>query len=109
MDCWSFAYQTTTDMEKTVFISLPVDELQSIIIDCVKICLKQHSQPITIPTQDNRQPVKLDRICQLLDISESTARAWMRSGKIPFKRKGRVLYFFEDEVLNSLEQPKRRA
>ena len=32
-------------MEKTVLISLPVEDLQTIIIDCVNSCLKHNKQP----------------------------------------------------------------
>jgi excisionase family DNA binding protein len=56
---------------------------------------------------EQETPVKIDRVCQLLQISLSTARTWVKEGKIPCKRKGKRVFFFESEVLASLEQPLR--
>lgn len=70
--------------------------------------IKEANVKAATPTPAQEVPVKIDRVCQLLNISVSTARIWMREGKLPFKRKGKRVFFYESEVLNSLEQPMGR-
>ncbi|MCK9410928.1 MAG: hypothetical protein M0Q53_01420 [Prolixibacteraceae bacterium] len=48
-------------MEKTVFISLPIEDLQTVIIDCVNSCLKNSKQV------HSEQPTETDR---WFDLSE---------------------------------------
>lgn len=67
------------------------------------------AKPHHTPKLETEAPVKIDRVCQLLQISLSTARMWVRQGKIPCKRKGTRVFFFESEVLKSLEQPLRKG
>ena len=42
-------------MDKTVFISLPIDDLQTVIIDCVNSCLKNNTQESKPTTEQPEQ------------------------------------------------------
>lgn len=51
------------------------------------------------------EPIKMEAVCRLLQVSDTTVRDWVRKGTLPCHRKGRRVYFFKSEVLKSLEQP----
>jgi excisionase family DNA binding protein len=51
------------------------------------------------------EPIKMEDVCRLLQVSDTTVRDWIRKGTLPCHRKGRRVYFFKSEVLKSLEQP----
>jgi excisionase family DNA binding protein len=64
--------------------------------------------PSADPTTDVELPISKKDVCRLLRCSEPTMTKWMAVGKIPFYRKGRRVYFFRSEILQSLEQPLTR-
>jgi excisionase family DNA binding protein len=68
----------------------------------------QEHQAQSATGNKTKKPVKIDRVCQLLGISESTARNWMREGILPYNRKGSRIFFYEEDVLASLEASKKR-
>lgn len=49
------------DMEKTVLISMPVEDLQSLIIECVRTGLKYTPQPGLKPQKTKLVPINKDR------------------------------------------------
>ncbi len=53
-------YQNLFDMDKTVFISLPIDDLQTVIIDCVNSCLKNNTQESKPTTEQPEQWLDLN-------------------------------------------------
>lgn len=63
---------------------------------------------LTISSKEEEAPISKKEVCRLLRCSEPTMTKWMATGKIPFRRKGRRVYFFKSEVLKSLEQPLKR-
>ena len=53
-------YQNLFDMHKTVFISLPIEDLQTVIIDCVNSCLKNNTQGSKPTTEQPEQWLALN-------------------------------------------------
>jgi excisionase family DNA binding protein len=51
------------------------------------------------------EPIRMEDVSRLLQVSDTTVRDWIRKGALPCHRKGRRVYFFKSEVLKSLEQP----
>jgi excisionase family DNA binding protein len=48
-------------------------------------------------------------VCELFKISRPTVNEWMKSGKLPYRRIGRRVYFVRQEVLAALQSFNRRA
>lgn len=77
------------------------------IADCIVRKL-MHYVPALANGNDQKQvdlPIKMRDVCRLLQVSDTTIRAWMAKGIIPFHRKGNRVFFFKAEVLKSLETP----
>ena len=64
---------------KTIMISFPIEEFQSIIIECVSNCLKQH-QPVQSPVEDE--------LPDIIDISEAVKETGYTEGYV-YEMKGR--------------------
>ncbi len=84
-------------MQKIVMINFPIEDLQTVITDCVNACLK-HSQP-TIPTTEV-QP-------DLIKIKEAESETGFKKGyiyelvskkAIPFHKCGHSLRFSRTEL-----------
>lgn len=59
----------------------------------------------TTPQQtEHRKPLNLDEVATLLDKSVSTIYAMTSEKRIPYRKRGNRLYFFEDEIMQWIEQ-----
>lgn len=98
-------------MEKTVFISLPIEDLQTVIIDCVNSCLKNSKQV------HNEQPTETDRWFDLNELciyhpdkpSKPTVYGWVNAGTIPVHKGGKKLRFLKSEIDNWLRQGRKKT
>lgn len=98
-------------MEKTVFISLPIEDLQTVIIDCVNSCLKNSKQV------HSEQPTETDRWFDLNDLinyhpdkpTKPTVYGWVNAGIIPVHKGGKKLRFLKSEIDNWLKQGRRKT
>jgi excisionase family DNA binding protein len=98
-------------MEKTVFISLPIEDLQTVIIDCVNSCLKNNKQ------MHNEQPTETDRWFSLNELcnyhpdkpTKPTVYGWVNAGLIPVHKGGKKLRFLKSEIDNWLKQGKKKT
>jgi excisionase family DNA binding protein len=98
-------------MEKTVFISLPIEDLQTVIIDCVNSCLKNSKQA------HNEQPTETDRWFNLSELcnyhpdkpSKPTVYGWVNAGIIPVHKGGKKLRFLKSEIDEWLKQGRKKT
>jgi len=93
-------------MERTVFISLPIEDLQSVIIDCVNSCLKNNKQDNNNPQPEKKKKYYTRKeTAALLHISLVTLNDYTNKGKLTSYKFGdrRVLYCC-DEVEATLKQ-----
>jgi len=90
-------------MQKTIFISLPIEELQEVITNCVNSCLEFTKQS---PAQ-NEQPINTKELCSFLGITTPTAIRWRKKGKLPFLQIGSRILYQKEKVLAALENKKR--
>lgn len=98
-------------MEKTVFISLPIEDLQTVIIDCVNSCLKNNKQA------HYEQPTETDRWLDLPGLciyhpdkpSKATVYGWVNAGTIPVHKGGKKLRFLKSEIDNWLKQGRKKT
>lgn len=96
-------------MEKTVFISLPIEDLQTVIIDCVNSCLRnnKHSQ--------HEQPKETDCWFDLNEFcayhpdkpSKPTVYGWVNAGIIPVHKGAKKLRFLKSEIDSWLKQGRK--
>lgn len=88
---------------ETIFISLPKEELQGLIIDCVNACLKHSPLPSTEVNNEIEQPISQNEAAKFLGKSRQTMIAWRKKGII----KGHVLsgrvFFLKSELLEALK------
>lgn len=96
-------------MDKTVFISLPVEELQSLIIDCVNSCLKYSQCSSKYPQVPTDQIFTVDQAADFLSLSKATIYAKASNGTIPYFKDGKRLYFSRAELMEHLRSKRRKT
>ena len=98
-------------MDKTIFISLPIEDFQTVIIDCVNSCLKFNKQV------QFEQPTEADRWFDLNELckyhpdkpSKPTVYGWVNAGTIPVHKGGKKLRFLKSEIDNWLRQGRKKT
>ena len=92
-------------MKDLVLTTLTRDELQALVIDSVKVCLK-HYAPQPKPRQPDDEPgeagqtyVSKRQAARLLDCSPSTVDNAARAGKLRRHYVGKSVRFLRSEVL----------
>lgn len=94
-------------MKDVVLISMPVNDLQTLIIDCVNACLKHYSPP---PSQSELSdlPDFLTRkqAAKMLSVSLGTLDTWTKEGRIKKHRAGGIVRFRKDELLANFKSLK---
>lgn len=98
-------------MEKTVFISLPIEDLQTVIIDCVNSCLKNSKQVHSEQPTDPDRWFDLTELCQYHPDkpTKSTVYGWVNAGTIPVHKGGKKLRFLKSEIDNWLKQGRKKT
>ena len=64
---------------------------------------------VTPQTQKKRLPIGIEQACQLISKAKPTVYTLVRKGLIPHFKQGKKLYFFEDELIQWIEEGKRRT
>ena len=85
-------------MEKTILISLPIEDLQTLIIDCVNTCLKYEEDRKVQHTQKNKELLTINEAAEYLSLATQTIYGLVNRSKIPFMKKGKRLYFSTSEL-----------
>ncbi len=98
-------------MEKTVFISLPIEDLQTVIIDCVNSCLKNSKQVHSEQHTEADRWFDLNELCIYLPDkpSKPTVYGWVNACTIPVHKGGKKLRFLKSEIDNWLKQGKKKT
>jgi excisionase family DNA binding protein len=94
-------------MESTVLISLPIEDLQVLIIDCVNSCLKHVPEKSSVFVEDQR--FHGDKaLAAYLSCSVQTINQLKKKGQITFHRLGRRCYYLRSEIDTSLQVQSRK-
>jgi hypothetical protein len=97
-------------MQKTVFISLPIEDLQTVIIDCVNSCLRnsKHNQVEQQPTENDCW-FDLNEFCAYHPDkpSKPTVYGWVNAGIIPVHKGAKKLRFLKSEIDSWLKQGRK--
>ena len=95
-------------MDKTVFISLPIEDLQTVIIDCVNSCLKNNKQANTEPTETDELFTVQDT-AKFLSLSVPTVYSLISKGELPVMKRSKRCYFSKVELINYLKQGRKKT
>lgn len=96
-------------MNKTVFISLPIEDLQTVIIDCVNTCLKNNKQTNPQTGELHEKPIPIQDAAQFLGLTVPTIYSKVSKGEVPVTKRGKRLYFFRSELLAYLREGRKKS
>lgn len=102
-------YQNLFDMDKTVFISLPIEDLQTVIIDCVNSCLKNNTQESKTPTEQPEQLLTIQEAAQFLNLTVPTIYSKVSKGELPVMKRSKRLYFSSVELMEYLKEGRKKS
>ena len=102
-------YQNLFDMNKTVFISLPIEDLQTVIIDCVNSCLKNNTQESKPTTEQPEQLLTIQEAAQFLNLTVPTIYSKVSKGELPVMKRSKRLYFSSTELMAYLKEGRKKS
>ena len=102
-------YQNLFDMNKTVFISLPIEDLQTVIIDCVNSCLKNNTQESKPTTEQPEQLLTIQEAAQFLNLTVPTIYSKVSKGELPVMKRGKRLYFSSTELIEYIKEGRKKS
>ena len=105
------SYQIIFDMDKTVFISLPIEDLQTVIIDCVNSCLKNNKQVNSQPTEKPEQLLTVQGAAEFLGLTVPTIYSKCSRNELPFMKlkRSKRLYFSSKELMEYLKEGRKKS
>jgi excisionase family DNA binding protein len=95
-------------MKKTIFISLPIEDLQTVIIDCVNSCLKNNKQEQSL-TNHQEQLFNVQKASEFLNLSVPTIYGKVSRNEIPYMKRGKRLYFSRTELMDYLKDGRKKS
>jgi excisionase family DNA binding protein len=103
-------YQNLFDMDKTVLISLPIEDLQTVIIDCVNSCLRNNKQESKAPTDQPEQLLTIDEVATLLHLTKPTVYSKVSKNELPgVCKQGKRLYFDRQTIIDWIRQGRKKS
>ena len=87
--------------------NLSAEELVRAIKDGIKEVL--HEAPTNSQNQENEeQLLSIEDVQEIFNVSKVTIHKWKKQGLIPYYKLNRKVYFKRSEVINSLQDKKRK-
>jgi excisionase family DNA binding protein len=102
-------YQNLFDMDKTVLISLPIEDLQTVIIDCVNSCLRNNKQESKPPTDQPEQLLTIQKAAEFLRLTVPTIYSKVSKREIPVMKRNNRLYFSRTELIEYLKEGRKKS
>ena len=102
-------YQNLFDMDKIVLISLPIEDLQTVIIDCVNSCLRNNKQESKAPTNQTEQLLTIQEAAEFLSLTVPTMYSKVSKGELPVMKRSKRLYFSRTELLDYLKEGRKKS
>lgn len=62
-----------------------------------------------ITTPEKRMPIDIDKACRIIQKAKPTIYALVRKGLLPSYKRGKKLFFFEDELIEWIAKGKRKT
>ena len=95
-------------MKEQVFISLPIEDFQTVIIDCVNSCLKHNKQEKENLTNTD-ELLTVQDAAKFLSLSVPTIYGLIHKGELPVMKRSKRCYFSRHELLDYLKQGRRKT
>ena len=102
-------YQNLFDMDKTVLISLPIEDLQTVIIDCVNSCLRNNKQESKAPTNQTEQLLTIQEAAEFLSLTVPTMYSKVSKGELPVMKRSKRLYFSRTELMEYVKAGRKKS
>lgn len=91
-------------MKELILTSISKDDLETLIIDCVNVCLKHHEPEETNQPEQQSEYLTKKEAAELLKCSIATIDNYRRSGKLKrYNHLGHIVRFKRSEVLAAIE------
>jgi predicted DNA-binding transcriptional regulator AlpA len=86
-------------MHQTIFISLPIEDFQNVLIDCVNTCLRNNQQEQSEHFKNDRW-MDINELCQYHPDkpTKATVYGWVNARTIPVHKGGKKLRFLVSEI-----------
>ena len=86
-------------MHQTIFISLPIEDFQNVLIDCVNTCLRNNQQEQSEQIKNDRW-MDINELCQYHPDkpTKATVYGWVNARTIPVHKGGKKLRFLVSEI-----------
>lgn len=96
-------------MEKSILISFPIEDLQTVIIDCVNSCLKHHKQ-FGLDSQPEKDEIfTVEEAAKFLKLSVPTIYGLTSKNLIPVMKRAKRCYFSKFELIDYLKQGRNQT
>lgn len=98
-------------MQQTIFTSLPIGDLETLMINCFTACLKQHVKAEKQPTSEQQQNelLNVQQTATFLSLSVPTIYGLIHKGELPNMKQGKRCYFLKSDLMKYLEQGRRKS
>ena len=91
-------------MNNLILTTISKNDLETLIIDCVNACLKQHQPEETTQPEPQLEYITKKEAAELLKCSIATIDNYRRSGKLKrYNHLGHIVRFKRSEVLAAIE------
>lgn len=94
-------------MEKTVFISLPLEDLESLIKKCVDACLKANSLQSPITSED--KILSVAEAADFLNLKIPTIYSLVSQNELPVMKRSKRLYFSTVELTKYIKEGRKQT
>jgi len=94
-------------MEKTILISLPIEDLQSVIIDCVNSCLRNNNGFLPYSQPETDQLLTVQGAAEFLSLSVPTVYGLISKGELPVMKRSKRCYFSKKDLMAYLRQGRK--
>lgn len=99
-----------SDSESQMMVIIPERQLSVMIKQAVSEAMEAKEVKTDIaPTPERRTLHSMKELADFLGCSTVTAQVFKNDGRIPYRQMGRKVMFDTAEVLNAMNQPKKRA
>jgi excisionase family DNA binding protein len=95
-------------MEKTILISLPIEDLQTVIIDCVNTCLMSNKQEVHQQAETD-ELLTVQDAAKFLSLTVPTVYGLISKGELPVMKRSKRCYFSKVELIDYLKQGRRKT
>lgn len=95
-------------MKEQVLISLPIEDFQTVIIDCVNSCLK-HNKQEKEPATTTDELLTVEDTAKFLHLSVPTIYGLIHKGELPVMKRSKRCYFSKKELIDYLKQGRRKT